>query len=546
MSSDPTAAFLTRDGDSVRGIGKPGADREQISLDLLQHRAQVRFQDWPHARRRARRRARPRPRTQQRAGSTWRRACRRTGRSRRCRRSWCRFSLERLSYASFTRANPTSSARMPARRQVPDDMPQRPKPGTRRDTPKSALPLPAAPDRRRFRRRLLEWYRRNGRDLPWRQTSDPYHILVSEVMLQQTQVDRVLPKYDEWLAKYPTLAALAAADESDVSRTWRPLGYNIRPRRLHAIARESVARYGGTLPSDEATLLSFKGIGAYTAGAVRSFAFGQRAAILDTNVARVLFRDLRRTRRTEGARHAAPPLERLADGAADAPRLRLQPGADGLRRDALHGAQAQVPALPDARRLRGLSVQSRQRACGAVSAMRPPVSSSRPPSSNETARSSSPDGPAACTSKACGSFPAGSARPENRSTTCLRREIQEELGSRRAGNDRDLPGRATRTPTGSWNCTSSGASFSASRSPFSGRRCVGSRVARSPISRFPPADAELIEMLREVAGAEARRGLTTPSILPSTNGKDVTPAGCSFPAETTTTDVEGSAKSRCT
>jgi len=168
-------------------------------------------------------------------------------------------------------------------------MPQRPKTRTSRDAPKSAS-LPASPDRRRFRRRLLEWYGRNGRDLPWRQTTDPYHILVSEVMLQQTQVDRVLPKYDEWLAKYPTLAALAAADESDVSQTWRPLGYNIRPRRLHAIARESVARYGGTLPSDEATLLSFKGIGEYTAGAVRSFAFGQRAAILDTNVARVLFR----------------------------------------------------------------------------------------------------------------------------------------------------------------------------------------------------------------------------------------------------------------
>jgi A/G-specific adenine glycosylase len=109
-------------------------------------------------------------------------------------------------------------------------------------------------------------------------------------MLQQTQVDRVLPKYDEWLTKYPSLAALAQADEADVSETWRPLGYNVRPRRLHAIARESVARYGGSLPSDEATLLSFKGIGAYTAGAVRSFAFGQRAAILDTNVARVLFR----------------------------------------------------------------------------------------------------------------------------------------------------------------------------------------------------------------------------------------------------------------
>jgi A/G-specific adenine glycosylase len=154
--------------------------------------------------------------------------------------------------------------------------------------PPSPLPLPAA--RQRFRRRLLAWYQANGRDLPWRRTDDPYHILVSEMMLQQTQVDRVVPKYHEWLAKYPSLAALASAPAREVNRTWRPLGYNIRPTRLHAIARESVARYGGELPSDEETLLSFKGIGAYTAGAIRSFAFGQRAAILDTNVARVLFR----------------------------------------------------------------------------------------------------------------------------------------------------------------------------------------------------------------------------------------------------------------
>src|SRR5688572_24704443 len=152
----------------------------------------------------------------------------------------------------------------------------------------SALPAPAS--RRRFRRALLGWYEQHGRDLPWRRTADPYHILVSEIMLQQTQVDRVLPKYHEWLAKYPSLEALADASETDVTRSWRPLGYNIRPRRLHAIARESVARYNGQLPSDAETLLSFKGIGAYTAGAIRSFAFGQRAAILDTNVARVLFR----------------------------------------------------------------------------------------------------------------------------------------------------------------------------------------------------------------------------------------------------------------
>jgi A/G-specific adenine glycosylase len=152
------------------------------------------------------------------------------------------------------------------------------------------LPLPDSNRRRWFRQRLLAWYRRNGRSLPWRETSDPYHILVSEVMLQQTQVDRVLPKYHEWLERYPSFDHLSRADEADVIRTWYPLGYNIRPRRLHAIARETMARFDGALPDDEETLLSFKGIGEYTVGAVRSFAFGKRAAILDTNVARVLFR----------------------------------------------------------------------------------------------------------------------------------------------------------------------------------------------------------------------------------------------------------------
>jgi A/G-specific adenine glycosylase len=162
----------------------------------------------------------------------------------------------------------------------------------RRRTPRRAAPvsLPGPDARRRFRHRLLSWYARHGRDLPWRKTTDPYHILVSEIMLQQTQVDRVLPKYSEWLGRYPSLHALAAAPEDEVSTAWRPLGYNVRPRRLQTIAREAVARYGGRLPPDEATLLSFKGIGAYTARAIRSFAFGQRAAILDTNVARVLFR----------------------------------------------------------------------------------------------------------------------------------------------------------------------------------------------------------------------------------------------------------------
>ena len=161
--------------------------------------------------------------------------------------------------------------------------------GARRSkTAPPALPVPR--ERSRFRRVLLRWYDRHGRDLPWRTTDDPYHILVSEMMLQQTQVDRVLPKYHEWLGKYPSLEALASADEGDVSATWRPLGYNVRPKRLHSIAREAVTSYGGRLPDDRETLLSFKGIGEYTAGAILSFAFRQRAAILDTNVARVLYR----------------------------------------------------------------------------------------------------------------------------------------------------------------------------------------------------------------------------------------------------------------
>lgn len=164
-------------------------------------------------------------------------------------------------------------------------MPKRTRPP---DTRSHALPPPR--QRQQFRRRLLQWYDRNGRDLPWRKTRDPYHILVSEMMLQQTQVDRVLPKYREWLAKYPSFRALSRAPEAEAVTTWYPLGYNIRPRRLHAIAREAVEQFGGELPSDAETLRSFKGIGPYTAGAILSFAFNQRAAILDTNVARVLFR----------------------------------------------------------------------------------------------------------------------------------------------------------------------------------------------------------------------------------------------------------------
>ena len=144
--------------------------------------------------------------------------------------------------------------------------------------------------RRKFQKELLVWYEECGRDLPWRRTEDPYKILVSEVMLQQTQVDRVIPKFHEFLQKYPTVQDLAEARPEEVRKTWYPLGYNIRPYRLHGIACEAMERYGGRIPSKENELLSMKGIGRYTAGAIQSFAFQKDAAILDTNVMRVLHR----------------------------------------------------------------------------------------------------------------------------------------------------------------------------------------------------------------------------------------------------------------
>src|SRR5919199_971616 len=120
---------------------------------------------------------------------------------------------------------------------------------------------------------VLAWYRQGHRDLPWRRTRDPYAILVSEVMLQQTQVERVLPKYVAWMERYPTLAALAAASRAEVIRSWAPLGYNLRAVRLHEIARQAVEQHGGRLPETMEGLLALKGIGRDTAGAVACFAF---------------------------------------------------------------------------------------------------------------------------------------------------------------------------------------------------------------------------------------------------------------------------------
>ena len=144
----------------------------------------------------------------------------------------------------------------------------------------------------RLRRALGRWYRTNGRhNLPWRLTRDPYAVLVSEVMLQQTQVERVRPRYEAWLERWPTAASLAEAPAAAVIREWSGLGYNRRAVNLQRAAREALARFG-RIPLDEAKLASLPGVGPYTAAAVACFAGGHRTAALDTNVARVVARAL--------------------------------------------------------------------------------------------------------------------------------------------------------------------------------------------------------------------------------------------------------------
>jgi A/G-specific adenine glycosylase len=156
-------------------------------------------------------------------------------------------------------------ARLPRAARVPDDL------------------------RRRFGRHLRTWFRANARDLPWRRTRDPYRVLVSELMLQQTQVARVLERYDGFLRAFPTLEAVAQSRPARVMEAWSGLGYYARARNLHALAR-TVTTAHGTLPRDPAELRLLPGIGAYTAGAVASFAYERRAPLVDTNVARVLRR----------------------------------------------------------------------------------------------------------------------------------------------------------------------------------------------------------------------------------------------------------------
>ena len=141
-----------------------------------------------------------------------------------------------------------------------------------------------------LRRSLRRWYQTQGRDLPWRRTRDPYAIWISEIMLQQTQVKTVIPYYERWLAKFPTVDVLAAAEQQTVLKLWEGLGYYARARKLHKAAQQVVSELGGVFPQDLEGAISLKGIGRTTAGGILSAAFDLPFAILDGNVKRVLAR----------------------------------------------------------------------------------------------------------------------------------------------------------------------------------------------------------------------------------------------------------------
>ncbi|GAB2573756.1 A/G-specific adenine glycosylase [Streptomyces capparidis] len=180
-------------------------------------------------------------------------------------------------------------------------------------TAAAAPSRPTAPETAALHERVLAWYDEHARDLPWRRPdASPWGVMVSEFMLQQTPVARVLPVWEAWLARWPEPAALAAQPPGEAVRAWGRLGYPRRALRLHAAATAVVERHGGTVPDDHAELLALPGVGEYTAAAVASFAFRQRHAVLDTNVRRVLARAVTGVQYPPNATTAAE--RRLASG----------------------------------------------------------------------------------------------------------------------------------------------------------------------------------------------------------------------------------------
>ncbi len=280
--------------------------------------------------------------------------------------------------------------------------------------------------------RLLDWYRRHRRDLPWRGETDPYKIWVSEVMLQQTRVETVIPYYRRFVARFPNLPSLAAAPLNDVLKAWEGLGYYARARNMHRAAQKVVAEHGGSLPRTAAALKTLPGFGEYTAGAVASIAFGEPVPAVDGNVTRLLSRlfavqtDITTAEGRRQIRALAVELARTAPDPAAwnqalmelgallctpaRPACQRCPAAEGLCRARAQGLAESLPLRPARKATPHYHV-----AAGVIyrDAARTTFLIARRP----------PDGMLG----GLWEFPGGKQQPGESLPDCLRREIREEL-----------------------------------------------------------------------------------------------------------------------
>jgi A/G-specific adenine glycosylase len=276
--------------------------------------------------------------------------------------------------------------------------------------------------------RLLEWYRLNARSMPWRERPDPYFVWVSEVMLQQTRVETVIPYFNKWIELFPDIRSLAAASQEQVLSAWEGLGYYSRARSLHRAAQVLVERHGGELPRQREALRRLPGIGPYTAGAIASIAFGADEAALDGNIRRVLARVF-----DVAVPARSPEGERVLSGLADA---HLPKGRAAEYNQALMdlGATVCTPRSPSCSRC-PLAEICRARALGVQEER--PVLAARPaqPHYTVTAAVIQRDGQVLIARRpedgllgGLWEFPGGKQQEGEDLPACLRREIREELG----------------------------------------------------------------------------------------------------------------------